>query len=369
MATKEFKVNDYITLKLEEEKTMIYVKGKRFRQCKFLLLDIPIEKISSFNEIESIDEAANKLDHSLEPIEDERFDENKSHIIPPEVEFWGHCSNLQVWSEYNYDTRLLHSNLAFPLLKKLVNVGDLKAKKVFKEEIAKRLSSGFNSAVEFLYNTGYIDFLTRDEFWSVFGSDGSILHEIEKNIKFYEDVKYFFRPSYDNSRNWNWSPLTFTYENGKITGIGIWGGEARLYELEELPESIKEITSLKELILYKIGLKKIPKSILKLKSLKRLTLGYNNLRNIPEFLWNLENLESLDLRCNQLKSISEKIIQLKNLKILYLHANKLRTIPRSIENLVNLEQLILINNPLEKKTISFLENLQSAKGHPKILDL
>ena len=37
---KEFKVNDYITLKLEDGKTIIYVKGKRFDQCKYLLLNI-----------------------------------------------------------------------------------------------------------------------------------------------------------------------------------------------------------------------------------------------------------------------------------------------------------------------------------------
>ncbi len=117
--SKEFKVNDYITLKLEfdtwEEywETVIYVNKKRFDQCKFLLLDIPIEKIKTFDEIESIDEAAEKLDRSLENTD------KHSGGIPPDVEFWGHCSNLQVWFENDYDSRLLHRNLAFPLLKKL----------------------------------------------------------------------------------------------------------------------------------------------------------------------------------------------------------------------------------------------------------
>lgn len=59
-------------------------------QCKFLLLNIPVEKI-------------NFLD---------------------EIEFWGHCSNLQVWAENNYDTRLLHRNLSSPLLKQLSDLGD-----------------------------------------------------------------------------------------------------------------------------------------------------------------------------------------------------------------------------------------------------
>ena len=62
----EFKVNKYITLKLEDQITNIYVKGDLFKQCKFLLINILIDKISLFDEIESIDEAAEKLDRSLE---------------------------------------------------------------------------------------------------------------------------------------------------------------------------------------------------------------------------------------------------------------------------------------------------------------
>ncbi len=81
---KEFKVNDYITLRLEKGKTFIYVKGERFDQCKYLLLNIRIDEITSLEDIESIDEAAEKLDTGLEGDED--------MIIPPEVEFWGHCS-------------------------------------------------------------------------------------------------------------------------------------------------------------------------------------------------------------------------------------------------------------------------------------
>ena len=118
-------------------------------QCKYLLLNIPVEKISSFDEIESVDEAADKLDKSLEPFEG-RVDK-----IPPEVEFWGHCSNLQVWAENNYDTRLLHRNLAFPLLKKLSDVGDLIAKKVFKDEIIRRLREGNAKVIAYLIKEQY----------------------------------------------------------------------------------------------------------------------------------------------------------------------------------------------------------------------
>jgi len=127
-------------------------------QCKYLLLNIPVEKISSFDEIESVDEAADKLDKSLEPFEG-RVDK-----IPPEVEFWGHCSNLQVWAENNYDTRLLHRNLAFPLLKKLSDVGDPLARKVFKEEIIKRIREGNTKVINYLIDEQYFKYFSEEEF-------------------------------------------------------------------------------------------------------------------------------------------------------------------------------------------------------------
>ena len=88
---KEFRVNKFVTIKLEDTETVIYVAGERFDQCKFLLLEIPIESIQNLNELDSIDEVSEGLDRMLEGMGDE------FSIIPPEVEYWAHCSNLQVW--------------------------------------------------------------------------------------------------------------------------------------------------------------------------------------------------------------------------------------------------------------------------------
>ena len=45
----EFRINEYLTLKLEEDgKTFIYVAGKLFRQCKYLLINIPVDKARYF---------------------------------------------------------------------------------------------------------------------------------------------------------------------------------------------------------------------------------------------------------------------------------------------------------------------------------
>lgn len=151
---REFVVNEYITLKLEGGLTNIYVKDKQFNQCKQLVLDIPVDKIRKYDKIESIDEVANIL--STQELK-------KEIIIAPEQEFWGHCSNLQAWVENNYDTRILHSNLAFPLLKKLVDVGEPKAKRVFKEEIAKRFLMGNATVTRYLIHENYLDYFNREE--------------------------------------------------------------------------------------------------------------------------------------------------------------------------------------------------------------
>ncbi len=158
---QEFKVNEFITLKLEGNSTVIYVNGQKFNHCKYLLLKIPIDEIETFDNFESIDEAAERLDKSMER-------GNKTVDVPPTTEFWGHCSNLQVWSENNYDTRLLHSNLSFPLLKKLTKAGDLIAKKVFKDEIAERFSSGHSTVMKYLAVKGYLSYLNEEELKTLF---------------------------------------------------------------------------------------------------------------------------------------------------------------------------------------------------------
>jgi len=72
--------------------------------------------------------------------------------------------NLQVWAENGYDTRLLHRNIAFPLLNQLSKEGDLTAKKVFKEEIAVRFSSGHETVMNFLLEGKYLEILSKEEF-------------------------------------------------------------------------------------------------------------------------------------------------------------------------------------------------------------
>ncbi|KKK90154.1 hypothetical protein LCGC14_2725940, partial [marine sediment metagenome] len=156
-------INEYITLRIEGKKINIYVAGELFMQCKYLLLNIPTNEIKEYNEIKSIDEASDLLNKSL------HSRKAKYYNIPIEAEFWGHCSNLQMWAENNYDSNLLHSNLSFSLLKKLTDVGDLVARKAIRKEILKRVGAESVSAVMFVLEN-YSDYLSHEEITSIYHS-------------------------------------------------------------------------------------------------------------------------------------------------------------------------------------------------------
>ncbi len=189
----EFRINDHLSLRLEEGKTIIYVDNERFSQCKYLLLNIHIDKISTFDEIQSIDEASVNFNKFLDSSQEGTI---KPVEIPPEVEFWGHCSNLQVWAENRYDTRLLHRNLAFPLLNKLAEVGDPLAKIMFKEEIIKRFSSGERTVMQYLMGKRYFEMLDEEELESYFFSIPHLFKEFFVKLRDEEDKEV--REEYEN---------------------------------------------------------------------------------------------------------------------------------------------------------------------------
>ncbi len=177
----EFIINKYLELRLEYGNTNIYVGGRLFKQCKYLLLDLPVTNVTDYDEIDSIDEAAEKLDRSME-----RGQPRKYHLSP-DIEFWGHCSNLQVWYENEYDSRILHRNLAFPLLRNLVKAGDPLARKVFKEEITLRLASGYPSVVQHLISEAYLKYLNKEELDSLL-EDQNFINNLPKWFNDFKDI-------------------------------------------------------------------------------------------------------------------------------------------------------------------------------------
>ncbi|MFX1394432.1 MAG: leucine-rich repeat domain-containing protein [Promethearchaeota archaeon] len=404
----EFIINDYLRLKLIDNRTYIFINDELFNHCKYILLDIPVEEVEDFDEIDSIDEAAEKLDHSLE----RRFEKNIT--IPPETEFWGHASNLQCWWENGYDTRLLHSNLAFPLLKKLTEAGDPQAKRVFKEEIAKRFMKGHLPVTTYLIKEGYLFYLSKEEFETILESKA--LSEIDPNDKnAWENLGYLYSVNgeynkaidaynhiiaIDSNDIRTWLRLGLAYRksgqyNDAINAYNqalkidsnhfvIWRDFDKLLEepyflylfLDNLPENLKKnlvtrlisgnnknpdktITNLLSTELKALNIKHIiyNNKIFEVKD-NHLSLSNQNIERISEIigLKNLSDLQSLSLHFNQISEI-KGFEKLRNLKQLVLNSNQISDIT-GLENLKYLEKLELKNNQIsEIKGLQKLVNL------------
>ena len=150
---KIFKINDLVDLRLINNKTYIYIKNKPFIICAHLLINIPVERIHRYDEIKSIDETVELL----------KSTERMQYMISPEEEFMGHSSNIQAFFENELNTDILHTNIAFPLLRKLVELKYEPARRVFKEEIVIRFNEGTKSSRYFLNSGGYLDYLNEEE--------------------------------------------------------------------------------------------------------------------------------------------------------------------------------------------------------------
>ena len=356
---KKFKINECLALKLERGdfnkfETVIYIQGKRFIQCKFLLLDIPSDKIRFLEETESIDELAEKLDHSNDALSPTYID------IPPDVEFWAHASNLQVWAEHDYNTNLIRSNLAFPLLRMLSEAGDIVAKRVFKEEIVKRFLAGGPNVQKFLVIEGYMNYLNKDEMSIFINSGLDAINKLEEILE--KRVKLVIEHIPLSRAN-----PAFIVENGEITLLRI-----VRHKLSTIPEPIRKLTSLKRLYLNNNLIENIPEWIGELKSLKKLDLSDNNIKRLPESIYDLNTLGFLDLSKNKLTLLSEAIGSLSSLKTLKISKNDLFELPKSIGNLRSLKEFYANNNKLTKvpKSIgnmNLLENLELGRNEIKEL--
>ena len=355
----EFIINEFLSLKLENGITMIYVAEEPFHQCKFLLLEIPVRDITSLDEIKSIDEASQELGRSLEPPDDfSRVDR-----ILPETEFWGHCSNFQAWYENDYNTKLLHSNLAFPLLKKLTEAGDRLARSVFKDEIAKRYNSGIDTVRKYLEERNYLSFLTKDEFCSLI--DANAEYEVVKALERMLSVEFsnyqldirkgqVIKLCLNNLKLKELPEIITQFKSLEILDISV-------NSLENIPIWIDGFKKLKELKVDNNNLKKFPQSIGNLSLLEKLVAFNNELIELPDSIGNLLSLKVLDLRNNNLKSLPITIGFLPKIEELMLESNKIKVIPETIGNLESLEMFVLGKNDLNKipKSLGKLNSLKT----------
>jgi len=378
---KEQKMNKYLSVRLVEGLTEVFVGEKRIDQCKLVLMNFPKEKAEELGRFETIDELSefaekNELDFTPE--------------ITPEEEFWAHCSAIQAWVESGYDTRVLDMRLAFPILKELTKLGDTQARKKFKDEIFERFSSGYVPVLKYLTREGYLEFFSSEEVDTLFqATDTSSITRLdmsEAGLK--EFPKYLLNFKQLNHLEINDNPIItlprkvgemkqlkiLRIFNNRLTQIPDEIGELKRLEyldardnrLVELPDAIGNLKNLQKLWIGSVGegrygrygkekmnpnlgnkLSTLPDSVLNLKGLQDLGIEKNKFTEIPSVIFELKTLTNLGTSYNQITEIPEEIESLILLKEFFMTDNKLKTLPETIGNLINMKKLFLQNNELE----------------------
>jgi len=374
MAEKEFRVNEHIVLKLEEDKTNIYIADKLFRQCKSLFFVNPQENEHQ-SEINSIDEAMELLSTSSD-IE-----------IPPAEEFWGHCSNIQTWVENDYNTQILDMRLAFPILNELSDLGDKKARFKFSEEIFRRYDEGGENIKDYLVSEGYLKKTIDNPLYHLLcAEEADLILELQMkyNVKFKVDTTTYAR----NREEWvavikdrcistlslNYDEIKSCPDLNKLKNLkyaGLYVEDAEIIDIGCLPKSILQVT----IKLESKGDSLIINNLSKLKNLRGLsvrninktkkihltidelefnnelesiafsyfhinTLGDNKLKNclnkleyftitnstikeIPIGIWKNENIVTINLDGTKIKTPVQDITKMKSLKYICLGSLKL----------------------------------------------
>ncbi len=362
---KEFKINDYLSVKLEERNyrskiTEIYVKNIKFLSCSHVAFKFPKRDDYSPIVVKTVDQF---LDNHL-------FYSGMFNVSDEEV-FWVVCSNLQVWAENDYNTDFLTIKCSFNLLEKLAEVGDKKAKEVFVKELLRRFNDGYKPVQKVIAEGNLSKYLPNSYFvrqlealgfkhvnvfnWDSFKFDKKMIYHIEeKQVKGlgFKDHFFFIGKIHYSLKGCN--DLEFLYFNKT--------------KLSYLPDSIKHFTKLKELIVigegnryHPFGLKELSNNIINLRSLEKLIISSNfGLELIPSKIGNLKELKFLDLKLNKLKNVPDSIGSLYNVEYLNLSSNELDKLPESLGDLTSLEYLNLSGNKIESipDSIGNLKNLK-----------
>ncbi len=344
---ESFTINSYLTLKLENRRTIIHINGKRFIHCKKLLFNFKIEDLKKINKMD-------KFENLIEYSKDKDQSNTSNFEVTPKQEFWAHCSNLQTWYDNHYEPDLIHYNLSFPLLRELFEAGDQTAGRVFKEHIAKKYESGNPTVRNFLINESYLSYLSKEMFWTTINLDVEeeqklMLQELEKKINRRLVLLNEFKVLINEVPG-------FILRKRKVVGLV-------LYEcgLERVPPIIGKLKTLEKLDLSWNKIEQVSDVIGSLILLKELRLTHNNIEEISESIGNLVSLQILDLSGNKLEKVPIFMKYLKSLDLLNLNENKLKEIPKSILYISSLTRLLVGNNNLMELPESIGNHLKNVK--------
>ncbi|MBD3214271.1 MAG: hypothetical protein GF311_16795 [Candidatus Lokiarchaeota archaeon] len=293
-----------------------------------------------------------------------------------EKKFRSNCSKLKKWFEQDYNPKLLKDFSAFNLLKKLSEVGDPLAERIFRNEIISAFRTGKDSIVTHLKGGGFLNYLNQNQMRELlinkYNDQEKELHLSELGLN--RIPKFIFE--IDDIKILDLESNSLESISDSIESlIHLQTLNLDYNNLKSLPESIGNLKSLKILSAINNKLEELPYTIGNLTSLEIVDLGANpnprvfgtnKLKEVPESIGNLTSLISLDLEENHLKSLPDSIGNLKNLEELLLGGNNLKTLPESILNL-NSDLMFTIwgnpclenGDPIAKKCLNHFQNIYS----------
>ncbi|MGI0106164.1 AAA family ATPase [Salinimicrobium sp. WS361] len=116
--------------------------------------------------------------------------------------------------------------------------------------------------------------------------------------------------------------------------------------LNEIPDTVRNLTNLKRIIISNNNITKISPELAKLAHFEDLRIPQNKLKKVPRTIFHLERLKILILNHNELTSLPSEVENLKNINQLHLQQNQIEKLPPEIGKLSELTHLYLNNNPI-----------------------
>ncbi|MFX1236681.1 MAG: hypothetical protein ACFFAS_18920 [Promethearchaeota archaeon] len=351
---KKYQVNDYLRVELTKYGfVQIFIGEKRY------IGKVKLLRSDQIKEFAHIDEATEKLVHyrgrGYEKYKEEQEISksgkccSRSNIttllgkslrclncrktflmISPEEEFWGHCSSLKAWAEHEYNTDLLDSRLAFPLLKELIQAGDNVAKKVLKREIIRKIKLGYDYTIKALDLNGCFRCLSKEELAEAFNSP-SFKKALPELYNTYDFLRLALLNSFDLDDNFSreeyYGYITGPNEAKVMLELESLYGEKCSYSFSELRRNNNNLMCTTRdkritLLFCKIMDSQFPLPILRLEYLKMLIIS-GTLDELPEDISLLKNLKTLDMKDSLIKIIPDTITTLPKLEVLIFQADDL----------------------------------------------
>jgi len=110
-------------------------------------------------------------------------------------------------------------------------------------------------------------------------------------------------------------------------------------ELNEIPDSVFQLTSIRTLILFNNNLTTIPEKISQLTNLNTLSLNGNKFTEIPSSIGNIRSLKELWMCDNQITHLPIELKKLKKLFVLGIERNRILEIPKWLAEIPKLSAL------------------------------